>query len=103
METTGLAMKLRLHPQARAELLTSMIHYEAARPGLGNRFLGTVVEAMKNVQLSPESYPIFDGDCRKAVVRRFPYAVVYRVRETEVQVVSILHSKRDPESIRDRL
>lgn len=55
-------MKVRLHPQARAEFLASMIHYEAARPGLGNRFITAVAKAMKNVQLFPESFPIFEDE-----------------------------------------
>lgn len=80
-----------------------MNYYEDARPGLGNRFLDAVAKAIKNAQLFPDSFPIFDDDCHKVGVRRFPYSVVYRVRESEIQVVSVLHTKRDPKSIRDRL
>ncbi|MBL7649603.1 MAG: type II toxin-antitoxin system RelE/ParE family toxin [Candidatus Hydrogenedentes bacterium] len=95
-------MKIRLHPQARAELLNSMNYYEAARPGLGDRFLSAVAKVVDNARMFPTSFPIFDDDCRKAGLRRFPCSVVYRIRDGEMQVVSVLHSRRDPESIRNR-
>jgi plasmid stabilization system protein ParE len=35
-------------------------------------------------------------DVRKALVRRFPYAIFYRVRNARVVVLAVFHSKRDP-------
>ncbi len=36
------------------------------------------------------------GDVRKAVVRRFPYVVLYREDAAEVVVIAVFHTSRDP-------
>lgn len=71
-----------------------MNYYESARPGLGDRFLSAVARVVENARMLPTSFPIFDDDCRKAGLRRFPYSVVYRIRDGEMQIVSVLHSMK---------
>jgi hypothetical protein len=34
---------------------------------------------------------------RRAVMRRFPFAVLYEVNANEIQVVAVFHSRRNPE------
>ncbi len=45
-----------------------------------------------------ESYAVVYRDVRRAVVRRFPYAVYYRIVSSRVIVTAIFHSRRDPKS-----
>ncbi|MFS0513618.1 hypothetical protein ACEYW6_02690 [Nostoc sp. UIC 10607] len=50
----------------------------------------------------PESYVIVYADIRRAVVRRFPYAVYYRIVSSRVIVTAIFHGRRDPKSWQTR-
>jgi plasmid stabilization system protein ParE len=36
------------------------------------------------------------GEVRRAIVWKFPYAVVFRVEPKRVVVLTVLHSARDP-------
>lgn len=42
-------------------------------------------------------------ELRVALVRRFPYAIVYRVDEDQITVVAVYHSRRDPRSWQRRV
>jgi plasmid stabilization system protein ParE len=46
----------------------------------------------------PESYVIVYRDIRRAVIKRFPYAVYYRIVSSRVIVIAIFHSRRNPKS-----
>jgi plasmid stabilization system protein ParE len=37
-------------------------------------------------------------EVRRAVVRRFPYAVFYKIEPQQVVVLAVFHSRRDPKS-----
>jgi hypothetical protein len=39
---------------------------------------------------------------RRAVVRRFPFAIFYEVVAGEIKVTAIFHSRRDPEIWKSR-
>ncbi|WP_375470024.1 hypothetical protein [uncultured Nostoc sp.] len=50
----------------------------------------------------PESYAVTYRDIRRAIIRRFPYAVYYRIISSRVIVTAIFHSRRDPKSWQTR-
>lgn len=42
-------------------------------------------------------------DARRAVVKRFPYVVIYQEMPTEVLVISVFHTSRDPKEWQRRI
>jgi toxin ParE1/3/4 len=83
---------------ARDELLAAVIWYEEQREGLGAEFLAAVDHALALVVEAPDSFPgdRFDARARRALVSRFPYAVVFVVQGCEVRIVAFAHAKRLP-------
>jgi plasmid stabilization system protein ParE len=55
-----------------------------------------VEEALERISRPPEMYTTVYHEVRRALTRRFPYAVYYRMAGTEVVVLGILHTRRDP-------
>ena len=43
---------------------------------------------------SPDAFPRYDDEHRFAVLRRYPYSVVYQVEPNRVYVIAVAHSKR---------
>jgi len=41
-------------------------------------------------------YTIVHGSHRKALIKRFPYAIYFSVKEEVIYVTGILHFSRDP-------
>lgn len=70
--------------------------YEERGPGLGSAYLDEVARVLRVIADSPDHYPVVEGSIRKAVLRRFPYIVLYRAAEDETVVISCFHTRRNP-------
>jgi len=86
---------LVLRPEVRKEVDEAYTWYESQQPGLGDDFLDCVNEILDRICQMPESYPVVYRDVRRAVVRRFPYAVYYRIVSSRAIVTAIFHGRRD--------
>jgi plasmid stabilization system protein ParE len=90
------ARRLVLCPEAAFETNAAFQWYEGQRAGLGTEFLGaldaTLFSLVREPLLSREVRP----GVRRALLRRFPFAVCYGVSETTVTVLAVLHHRRSP-------
>jgi plasmid stabilization system protein ParE len=84
-----------IRPEAEADLGNARDWYERQREGLGAAFLLCVEEVLERIGRTPEMYTAVYHDVRRALTRRFPYAVYYRIAGNEVVVLGILHTHRD--------
>jgi plasmid stabilization system protein ParE len=48
-------------------------------------------------------YAVVHEDFRRALIRRFPYAVFYEQSDAIVTIYAVFHTSRDPEKWRRRL
>ncbi len=87
---------------AERELVDAVDYYNAERPGLGYEFAGEVQKTLERILAFPAAWPCFSARTRRCVVSRFPYGVLYQVRDDRVLVVAIMNLKRDPVSWRER-
>ena len=91
-----MSLPLRLLPEARTEFDNAADWYERQRTGLGLAFVGRVRDVFTRVTANPPIHAAVYQDVRKAVVKKFPYVVLYREEPTEVIVVAVFHTSRDP-------
>lgn len=98
-----MAARLLLSPEVAADLAEAYFWYEARRAGLGEEFLTCVDACIMGIQRAPESHPIVHARYRRALVRRFPYAVFYESTEAAITVYAVFHAARDPDKWRRRL
>lgn len=102
-----MSLRVRVEKAAAHELSAAIDWYDAQRPGLGDDLLDQVHAAVHGVAESPAVGLPVPGcppelGVRRVLVRRFPYAIVYRVAGEELQIVAFAHSKRKPGYWRDR-
>ena len=74
-----MTLRLVFRPQAEAELIEARNWYESQRAGLGQTFTETVDHAVASIIASPRAHPRVHGETRRRVVRRFPFAIYFRV------------------------
>ena len=77
--------------------------YEAQQVGFGSSFLAEIEATLKRIEDGPLRYAIAMGDARRALVRRFPYSVYFRVRGYSIRVIAVIHQHRDPRVAQARL
>ena len=84
------------HDLAEEELNEAAAYYAEARPGLGEAFIAEVQRAVELIAASPLAGRAVEKDVRWWVVKRFPYSVLYRVRDDHIRILAIAHQKRRP-------
>jgi plasmid stabilization system protein ParE len=93
---------LRLSPEAVQDLAEAVEWYRTQRPGLEMEFLAEVRRVLPLIETSPASFPRLrdlpaDLVVRRALLPRFPYALVFIDLGMEVRVLAVAHGKRRPE------
>jgi toxin ParE1/3/4 len=83
-------------PAAAADIERAYSWYENERPGLGEEFLVQVNATAQLVLETPAAYPVIIRQTRRALVRRFPYGLFYRILSDTVVFVACFHTQRDP-------
>jgi plasmid stabilization system protein ParE len=97
-------MSLRLHvrPEAEQDLEDAAAWYAEQRPGLGQEFLDEALRSFRRIAEQPKLYPIVHRDTRRALIRRFPFGVFYRIEPDFITVVAVMHGSRDPQRWKQR-
>ena len=95
-------MRLVVRAAAEEDIAEAARWYEERSPGLGTEFLRAVDVALAEIARMPQRYPLVRGELRRALLRRFPYAVFFVARADLVSVVACLHARRDPRRWQER-
>lgn len=95
--------KFVIASEAEQDIADAYAWYESRQIGLGEEFLNCVDACVEGTLRSPEMYPIVYEDYRRALIRRFPYAVFYEYEGGAVTIYSMFHTARDPSKWRQRL
>jgi toxin ParE1/3/4 len=84
---------------ASQDLAEAVRWYEQQRSGLGAELLGAVSAAVEQIRAHPESGTPRPSRpaTRQILVSRFPYLVVYQVRDRAVRVIAVAHTSRLPD------
>ncbi|MEA2733990.1 MAG: toxin ParE2 [Humisphaera sp.] len=96
-------MKSILRPEARDELDNAAVYYERLRDDLGDEFIEDFLLAITEIEEAPTRWPEIERDVRRFRMSRFPYAVVYRLPGTDIDIIAIAHQSRREGYWRDRL
>jgi toxin ParE1/3/4 len=89
-------MPVILSPAADDDLDEAVLWYEQRRSGLGTKLIARLDEVLARIGDNPDLYPEVHSGIRRAPIRRFPYGAFYRRRTNYVQVIAIVHDRRDP-------
>ena len=89
-------MRLVVRAAAEADVLEAALWYEQRSPGLGAEFLRAVDVTLAEVARMPERLPAVHREARRALLRRFPYAVFFVASSDLVSAVACMHARRDP-------
>ncbi len=85
-----------IQPAAEVDILEAALWYGSRAPGLGSEFLRSVEASIAAIRRAPETFPKVRGDVRRALLRRFPYAVYFLPSASAIQVIACFHVRRDP-------
>lgn len=91
-----MSLRVVVRVAARHDVEEAATWYEEQCQGLGEEFLREIDETVRRASTHPDRYPLVLADVRKAVARRFPYSVFFRVRNECLVILAVFHGRRDP-------
>ena len=87
---------IRLHPLAAQEIEAAFDWYFVRSPRSANSFLNQVNQAIFQIQESPGTWPSYDHGTRHYIITGFPFQIIYRQRDSIIEIIAIAHGKRKP-------
>ena len=89
-------MPVEYDEAAREDGLEAAAWYGEQQGGLQTRFLEKWRDAENRIAANPEIHRCLEGELRKCRFEIFPYALIFRIRGDELQVLTVMHMSRRP-------
>ncbi len=94
---TGVTRQIIVRPEAEQEVQQAFHWYQEQSEGLGFEFLRAIEACLSGVTRNPFAYAVVKvPNVRRAIVRRFPYALFYLVDDDAIVVIAAFNVKRRP-------
>ena len=95
-------MKVRILPEAEADLARAADFYDAQAGVLGDYFIECLSGDIEALKVHAGVHERQHGLLR-ALSKRFPFAIFYEVTDSVIDVFAILDCRQDPDAIESRL
>ena len=98
-------MNYSLHfiPEIEEDTLAGYFWYEDKAKGLGEEFLRTFYACVNEIPRNPLLYSKVHNEFRRLLLRRFPYAIYFRIEDKKIIVFGLIHCARNPHMIKTEL
>jgi toxin ParE1/3/4 len=83
-------------PSVALDVEAAFEWYENQQSGLGAEFLDELRATYNRIVDGPLKYQELRAGIRRALLKRFPYAVYFAIEADSVVIVAVLHASRDP-------
>ena len=88
--------RIQLSTKAILEFEESWAWYEEQQEGLGDKFEIQLLTKLTEIQKNPNRYPNKEKKYREAILKKYPFIIIYYFNEEEIIVTSIFHTSRNP-------
>jgi len=89
-------VRVTFNELAERELNAVAHYYELEHPGLGSAFITDIQRCTEAIVAHPLAGTIVLGKIRRRLCQRFPYGLLYAVREDELRILAVMHLRRRP-------
>lgn len=87
---------LEIKHEAVAEIEDAYYYYEEQKAGLGETLHKYLDRTFKAIIKTPSGFKKVSNERRQAVVKKFPFVIVYEVFENNIVVFAVFHTSRNP-------
>lgn len=89
--------------EAEADIAESYDWYNGRDFGRGEDFVFCVDECLRTVQIHPHIFPVAALDFRRALIRRYPFEIIYQPTDKAIIVYSVFHCSQNPDRWKNRI
>jgi len=95
-------MHVEFLEHASIELDDAIEYYNIQSTGLGEKFLDEVLETIELILHFPQLWSKNSENTRKAVLRKFPFNLIYSMHKNKIFIIAVAHQNREPDYWIDR-
>jgi len=90
---------LRFLPEVEDDAISGFSWYETKSPGLGDEFLRMFYACAGDIPHHPFLSRKVHNEFRRCLLRRFPYAIYFVIKDDQIIVTGLFHCARDPRAV----
>jgi plasmid stabilization system protein ParE len=83
--------------EAAQEIINAYHWYESKSEGLGESFLSALDDCLETIDINPATYQKIYKEQRQAIVKTFPFVVMYEHDNNDIIVYAVFDTNQDPE------
>lgn len=91
-----MSYRLTYHKEVGDEVFEAWEWYESRKKGLGDAFMDEFEGFIDLIGENPYLFPKLNDKVRRCSMSRFPYLIIYLVKDNAVYIVSVAHTSRKP-------
>ena len=90
--------KVKVEPEALADIQEITDWYNQLQPGLGKRFLKAAISQINSLNKDPQIYAVRYHEIRCVLIKKFPYLVHFYINDKSytVEVLAVINTNRNP-------
>ena len=96
-------MKIKILSSAYQDLINGYLFYEKQGETLGVYFLDSLYSDIDSLTIYGGIHPVYFNKYHRALSKRFPFSIYYKMLENSVIVYAVLDCRHDPAWIRSKL
>ena len=96
-------MDITFLDSAEAEFVEAISYYNEQSEGLGYEFAAEVKRTIGRIVNYPKAWTPLSRRTRRCRTNRFPYGIIYQIREDTILIVGVMHLHKNPETWKSRL
>ncbi len=92
-------MKVKILKSAREDLKEGFNFYELQQKSLGSYFLESLSSDIESLELFAGIHSIHFKKYHRLLSKKFPFAVYYRIQESEIRVYAVIDCRMNPSCV----
>jgi plasmid stabilization system protein ParE len=96
-------VEVTYHPLVKRDVIEALRYYTQISQRLAEEFQAELQVLIARAASNPLRFHLTERGFRRANLRRFPYHVLYEVREEALRIIHVRHNKRHPDYGKERV
>lgn len=96
-------MEIIFLPPAKSEFAEAISYYNDQSEGLGYEFAAEVKRTLERIIQYPNAWFKLSNRTHRCRTNRFPYGIIYQIREGTLLIVAVMHLSREPKTWKSRM
>jgi len=96
-------MIFSFHPAAEGEYFEAANFYKNHSVKVSESFIFEIEKGIQQILDNPLAWAEVEPGIRRYLVRRFSFAIYYRIKEERIQIMAVVHFNKRPVSYKNRI